>query len=181
MAITIQPLLPEHWPVVRAIYEQGIATGDATFQTSAPEWEEWDRSHLPHSRFIAVENDSDQGAAHSKDVLSKNVPVIGWVALTPVSSRCVYAGVAEISVYVDPNYRGKGVGNALMQAVITDSETHGIWTLQAGIFPENVASIRLHEKVGFRVVGVREKIGKMKGRWRDTVFLEKRSDRVGRE
>lgn len=163
----IQPLLAEHWPSVREIYLQGIATGDATFQTSAPEWEEWDRSHLPHSRMVALET--------GKQAAPEQNRVIGWIALTPVSSRCVYAGVAEISVYIDPDHRGKGVGKALMQAVISDSEVNGIWTLQAGIFPENTASIRLHENVGFRVVGVREKIGKMNGRWRDTVFLEKRS------
>lgn len=160
--MTIQPLLPEHWPTVRKIYEQGIATGDATFQTDAPDWGEWDLSHLSYSRLAALENEE----------------VIGWVALTPVSGRCVYAGVAEISVYVDPRHHGKGIGKTLMQAVIVDSEAHGIWTLQAGIFPENVASIRLHETVGFRVVGVREKIGKMNGRWRDTVFLERRSSHI---
>jgi phosphinothricin acetyltransferase len=104
---------------------------------------------------------------------------MGWVALTPVSGRCVYAGVAEISVYIDPRYRGMGVGTALMQAVISDSEANGIWTLQAGIFPENTASIRLHENVGFRRVGFRERIGKMDGRWRDTIFFEKRSEKAG--
>ncbi|HTR27649.1 MAG TPA: GNAT family N-acetyltransferase [Puia sp.] len=161
--IDIRALLPEHWPAVKTIYEQGIATGDATFQTGAPNWDEWDRSHLDHSRLVALDGNA----------------VAGWVALTPVSSRCVYAGVAEISIYIDPRYRGMGVGTALMQAVIADSEANGIWTLQAGIFPENTASIRLHENVGFRRVGFRERIGKMGDRWRDTIFFEKRSEKTG--
>jgi L-amino acid N-acyltransferase YncA len=161
--IIIGTLQPEHWPAVKSIYEQGIATGDATFQTGAPDWEEWDRSHLGHSRLVALDGNT----------------VAGWVALTPVSGRCVYAGVAEISVYIDPGYRGMGVGTALMKAVIADSEANGIWTLQAGIFPENTASIRLHVNVGFRRVGFRERIGKMSGRWRDTIFFEKRSEKAG--
>lgn len=161
--INVRALLPEHWPAVRTIYEQGVATGDATFQTGAPDWEEWNRSHLGHSRLVALDGNT----------------VAGWVALTPVSGRCVYAGVAEISVYIDPRYRGLGVGTALMQAVIADSEANGIWTLQAGIFPENTASIRLHENVGFRRIGFRERVGKLNDRWRDTIFFEKRSAKVG--
>ena len=152
-----------HWPAVKAIYEAGLATGNASFQTGAPGWEEWDSSHLPHSRLVAVDEDA----------------VAGWAALTPVSGRCVYAGVAEVSIYVDPAWRGRGVGRSLLQALITESEAKGIWTLQAGIFPENTASIRLHEAAGFRQVGVRQKIGKMGDRWRDTVLLEKRSETVG--
>jgi phosphinothricin acetyltransferase len=159
----IQPLLPEHWPAVKAIYEDGLATGNASFQTTTPSWEEWDKSHLAHSRLVALDGQT----------------VVGWAALTPVSGRCVYAGVAEVSVYVANSHRGKGVGKALLEALVTESETNGIWTLQAGIFPENTASIRLHEAVGFRQVGIREKIGKMSDRWRDTVLLEKRSETVG--
>lgn len=156
-------LLPEHWPVVKAIYESGLATGNASFQTSAPSWEEWNSAHLGHSRLVAV----DGGI------------VTGWVALTPVSGRCVYAGVAEVSVYIAPEHSGRGIGTDLLRALITESEQNGIWTLQAGIFPENTASIRLHESAGFRQVGYREKIGKMGERWRDTILLERRSKKVG--
>ncbi len=183
-SIHIRALLPEHWPAVKSIYEQGIATGDATFQTVAPDWDEWDRSHLGHSRLVALDS-ATGGTAQGVPPggAAEGIPpggaVMGWVALTPVSGRCVYAGVAEISVYIDPRYRGMGVGTALMQAVISDSEANGIWTLQAGIFPENTASIRLHENVGFRRVGFRERIGKMDGRWRDTIFFEKRSEKAG--
>jgi L-amino acid N-acyltransferase YncA len=158
----IIPLLPEHWPAVRTIYEQGIATGHATFQTGAPEWEEWDGAHLKHSRLVAI--------------LYKGVA--GWAALTPVSGRCVYAGVAEVSVYIAPLSRGLGIGEGLLQALIAESEKNGLWTLQAGIFPENIASIRIHEKTGFRQVGYREKIGQMNGVWRDTVLLERRSKTI---
>jgi L-amino acid N-acyltransferase YncA len=161
--MTITTLLPTHWPAVRKIYEDGLATGNASFQTAAPSWEEWDKSHLPHSRLVALDGDK----------------VIGWAALTPVSGRCVYAGVAEVSVYVDLTRKGAGIGKALLQQLIADSEKHNIWTLQAGIFPENVASLRLHESAGFRTIGTREKIGKMGGRWRDTVLLEKRSEKIG--
>ena len=163
--MTITALLPDHWPAVKGIYEDGLATGNASFQTSAPSWEEWDKSHLPHSRLVALEGEQ----------------VIGWAALTPVSGRCVYAGVAEVSVYIDPVRQGEGIGKALVQGLITESEKNGIWTLQAGIFPENIASVKLHEKCGFWQVGIRKKIGKMHGIWRDTVLLEKRSETVGSE
>jgi phosphinothricin acetyltransferase len=155
----IIPLLPEHWQAVRTIYEQGIATGHATFQTSAPEWGEWDDAHLKHCRLVAILDNR----------------VAGWAALTPVSGRCVYAGVAEVSVYIAAFSRGLGIGEELLQALIAESEKNGLWTLQAGIFPENIASIRIHEKTGFRQVGYREKIGQMNGIWRDTVLLERRS------
>lgn len=167
----IIPLLPEHWPAVKAIYESGLATGNASFQTSAPPWEEWDAAHLEHSRLAALVP-TDPGNA------PRDSPIVGWAALTPVSGRCVYAGVAEVSVYVHTDSRGQGAGKALLQALITESETKGIWTLQAGIFPENTASLRLHEKCGFRLVGTREKIGQMNGVWRDTVLLERRSKTV---
>jgi L-amino acid N-acyltransferase YncA len=159
----IRPLLPEHWPAVKAIYEAGLATGNASFQTSAPAWEEWDSAHLKHSRLVALDGDT----------------VLGWAALTPVSGRCVYAGVAEVSVYIDPANQGRGFGKALLQALITESENKGLWTLQAGIFPENTASLQLHEKAGFRQVGIREKIGQYNGFWRNTVLLERRSKKVG--
>ncbi|GGF14807.1 MULTISPECIES: GNAT family N-acetyltransferase [Flavobacterium] len=155
----IRKLLDTDWPQVQVIYEKGIKTGNATFQTSAPSWEEWNESHLASCRIVAQSNDQ----------------IIGWAALTPISSRCVYAGVAEVSVYVDPEHSGKGIGLALLNELVHLSEAEGIWTLQAGIFPENIASLRIHEKAGFRILGVREKIGKQNGLWRDTVLLERRS------
>jgi len=159
----IEIMLPEHWPSVKKIYEEGIATGNATFQTTAPEWEEWDAAHVKNSRLVAVENDE----------------VLGWAALTAVSGRCVYAGVGEISVYVAAAARGKGIGKKLLQALIAASEKNNFWTLQAGIFPENEASVKIHEDCGFRIIGKREKIGQMKGLWRDTLLLERRSTIVG--
>jgi phosphinothricin acetyltransferase len=161
----ISVLLPEHWEAVKKIYEEGIATGNATFQTSAPSWEEWDAAHSTRPRLVAVEN---------KEVL-------GWAAITPVSGRCVYAGVGEVSVYVGSAARGKGVGKQLLNALINQSENENFWTLQAGIFPENVASIALHHSLSFRTIGTREKIGKMNGHWRDTVLLERRSNKTGIE
>ncbi|MBJ6144776.1 N-acetyltransferase [Hymenobacter sp. BT559] len=159
MHLQIEPLLPTHWPAVRAIYEQGIATGQATFTTESPSWEEWDRSRL-----VAM---ADAGL------------VVGWAALSPVSSRCVYAGVAEVSIYIAAGDRGRGVGRQLLAALVAESEVHGLWTLQAGIFAENQASVRLHGALGFRVVGRRERIGCLAGIWRDTLLLERRSQRVG--
>ena len=161
--IEIKPLEPLHWNEVRRIYEEGLHTDNATFQTSAPEWDEWDKTHLQTGRLIAIENEK----------------IIGWAALTPVSGRCVYGGVAEISVYVSENARGKGVGKELLKSLIENSEANGFWTLQAGIFPENVASIKIHEATGFRIIGRREKIGQMNGHWRDTILLERRSQTVG--
>ncbi|MCD0465200.1 GNAT family N-acetyltransferase [Flavobacterium sp. ENC] len=155
----IRKLSVEDWQQVKSIYEKGIETGNATFQTSAPSWEDWNLSHLTSCR-IVIENDNR---------------LIGWAALTPVSSRCVYAGVAEVSVYVDPEQSGKGIGLLLLNELVKRSEAEGIWTLQAGIFPENKASIRIHEKAGFRILGIREKIGKQNGIWRDTALLERRS------
>lgn len=159
----ITTLLPAHWPQVKAIYESGIATGNATFETAAPEWEKWNAGHIQSCRFVAAE-----GAT-----------VLGWAALTAVSGRCVYAGVAEVSVYIAGEHRGKGLGDALLLALIGASEDNGFWTLTAGIFPENQASIRLHEKHGFRLIGYRERIGKMGDRWRNTVILERRSKIAG--
>ena len=161
--VEITGLLPEHWDAVREIYLQGIATRSATFQTEAPTWEEWDRGHLPNLRYVLLQ--VGQAA--------------GWAALSPVSGRCVYAGVTEVSLYVHEDFRAKGIGKLLLQRLINDSEQAGIWTLQSGIFPENVVSIALHEKLGFRKVGYREKIGKLDGVWRDTILMERRSQLVG--
>ncbi|MGF6847450.1 L-amino acid N-acyltransferase YncA [Chitinophaga sp. W3I9] len=161
--MTILPMTATHGPQVLAIYEAGISTGNATFQTAAPSWEEWDQSHLKNCRLVATEDNR----------------VLGWAALTPVSSRCVYAGVAEVSVYVAPDAQGKGIGKALLQTLIEQSEENKLWTLQAGIFPENTGSIKIHEACGFRIVGRRERIGKMGDTWRDTLLLERRSKKVG--
>ena len=161
--IRIEPMRPEDWPAVRAIYLEGIATGNATFETSAPEWEKWDAGHLPGTRIVARSGDD----------------VLGWAALSPVSSRCVYAGVAEVSIYIAGRARGHGVGTQLMTRLIADSEAAGLWTLQAGIFPENIASLALHQRSGFRMFGRRERPGQLNGRWRDVVLLERRSATVG--
>lgn len=150
---------PEHWEPVACIYAEGIATGDATFETSVPSWERWEASHLRDHRFVALENGE----------------VVGWAALAPVSDRCVYGGVAENSVYVAAGARGRGIGAALLAALIESAEAAGIWTIQTGIFPENEASLRLHERSGFRIVGRRERLGKHNGVWRDVLLLERRS------
>lgn len=164
MAPSVVKMLPGHWPEVRAVYVEGIASGDATFETEAPEWERWDASHLRACRLVALDDDGR---------------VAGWAALSPVSARKVYAGVAEVSVYVGAAFRGRGLGRLLLSALVQASESEGIWTLQAGIFPENVASVELHKSCGFREVGRRERVGKLRGRWRDTVLLERRSRTVG--
>jgi L-amino acid N-acyltransferase YncA len=161
--IEIVPIRAEYWEAVRAIYLEGIATGNATFAQSAPEWDNWDSGHLKTCRLAARSGDD----------------ILGWAALGPVSGRNVYAGVAEVSVYVAERARACGVGIALLDALILASELNGIWTLQAGIFPENEASIRLHKRAGFRLVGVRERLGQMNGRWRDVVMMERRSSVVG--
>jgi len=160
----LRAMTPADWPAVAEIYREGIATGHATFNTDAPTWEEWDAGHLAHSRLVALDREG----------------VLGWAALIPVSDRCVYAGVAEESVYVAERARGRGVGRALLEGLIAASEGKGVWTLQAGIFPENTASVALHEKLGFRVVGRRERLGRMAGgEWRDVLLLERRSTRIG--
>lgn len=160
----IRELTPKDWTAVRAIYAQGIATGQATLETSPPEWEVWDQSHVANLRYVAV---SDSGE------------VAGWAALTPVSGRCVYAGVAEVSIYIAEAFRGQKIGDLLLKHLIAESECKEYWTLQVSIFPENPASIRLHENNGFRIIGYREKIGKMKGAWRDITLLERRSKTIG--
>jgi phosphinothricin acetyltransferase len=160
---TIETLRESDWLAVREIYREGIATGDATFETDARGWPEWDGTHLRHSRLVARGGGS----------------VGGWAALSAVSRRAVYAGVAEVSVYVAGAHRGQGLGHRLLAALVAESEAHGMWTLQAAIFPENRASLHLHERLGFREVGRRERIGQRDGRWRDTVLLERRSKVVG--
>jgi L-amino acid N-acyltransferase YncA len=161
--LAVEPMAAAHWPAVRAIYEDGIAGGNATFDTEAPEWADWDRDHLAGDhRLVAV----------------RGGRVVGWAALSPVSGRCCYAGVAEVSVYVAAAATGQGVGRALLEELVRRAEAAGIWTLQAGIFPENAASLALHRRCGFRTVGVRERLGRHHGRWRDVVLLERRSRRV---
>jgi L-amino acid N-acyltransferase YncA len=160
--VSVVPLEPEHWRDVARIYADGIATGNATFETEVPTWERWDEAHLAEHRLVAV----DGGR------------VVGWVAVSPVSQRCVYGGVVENSVYVDASARGRGVGRLLLERLAASTEAAGIWTIQTGIFPENEASVRVHERVGFRVVGRRERLGKLHGVWRDVLFLERRSDVV---
>ncbi len=161
---TIAPMAASDAEAVLAVFAEGIASGDATFQTEAPGWAEWDAAHLPTPRLVARD---------AAGVL------LGWCALSPVSRRAVYAGVVEESVYVATAARGQGVGRALLEAMVRESEAAGIWTLQAGIFPENAASIALHEACGFRIVGLRERIGQHFGEWRDVVFMERRSRVAG--
>lgn len=162
--VAIRELRPTDWPEVRAIYEEGIATGHATFELEPPTWEQFDAAKLADARLVAVD---DSGR------------VVGWAVLSPVSSRCVYGGVGEVSVYVAAGARGRGVGSRMLAELVDRSEAGGLWMLQAGIFPENEATLALHRKVGFREVGRRERIGKMDGRWRDTLLLERRSSVVG--
>jgi phosphinothricin acetyltransferase len=158
-AVVVEPMRPEDWPAVRAIYAAGIATGDATFETAPPSWEAWDAAHLADHRLVASCADE----------------VVGWIAASPVSGRCVYRGVVEHSVYVAPHMQGRGVGRRLLEVFIAATEASGIWTIETGIFPENAASLRLHERCGFRRVGVRERLGEYHGRWRDVVLLERRT------
>ena len=168
-SVAVRPMTAEDWPQVRKIYADGIATGHATFEAEPPSWEAFDRAKLPDHRLVAV----DQAGR-----------VVGWAAVVPVSDRCVYAGVVEHSVYVDPQSQGRGIGRRLLEALVDSTERAGIWTIQSGIFPENTASAALHERAGFRVVGTRRAVGQMThgplaGQWRDVVLIERRSDRVG--
>lgn len=165
--MTVVPLTGEHWPEVERIYAAGIATGHATFESEPPSWEQFDAGRLPGQRVVALED----GRA------------VGWAAASAVSDRCVYAGVVEHSVYVDPAAAGRGIGRLLLAALVASTEAAGIWTIQSGIFPENLASLAVHRAAGFREVGVRERIGRMTygplaGQWRDVVFVERRSDRI---
>lgn len=159
---TIRAMRADDWAAVRTIYQEGIATGNATFEADAPSWDAWDKAHLGDCRFVATEEEQ----------------ILGWAALSPVSGRCVYAGVAEVSVYVAAAVRGRGIGRQLLEALVTESERHVLWTLQAGIFPENASSLAIHARCGFRVVGRREKLGQMNGIWRDILLLERRSATV---
>lgn len=161
--IRVVPLTATHWTAVRDIYVQGIETGGATFETEAPDWSDWDRTHAVSCRLIAA----------------RGADVVGWAAVSPVSRRPAYRGVAEVSVYVHAVARGAGIGRRLLEALVTASEEAGYWTLQASVFPENEATIRLHTSAGFRSVGYRERIGMLRGVWRDTVLLERRSVVVG--
>ena len=164
--VLIEPMAAADWPEVRRIYAEGLATGDATFENEVPDWSHWDRSHRPECRLVARD--------------AKTGDVVGWAALTLASSRRVYSGVAWESVYVADAWRGRGVGRALLEALIPASENAGYWTLQAGVLVENVASLSLHEGVGFRQVGIQERIGRDgRGRWRDRVLLERRSSKTG--
>ena len=161
--ITIEPMTPDDWPAVRRIYADGIATGNATFETAAPEWDAWNRSHLPDCRLVARIGDA----------------VVAWAALSPVSARACYAGVAEHSIYVDEAHRGRGIGKTLLAEFVRETEAAGFWTLQSSIFPENDASIAIHLSCGFRVLGRRQRVAMLNGVWRDTVIVERRSGVVG--
>jgi L-amino acid N-acyltransferase YncA len=163
MGYSVGPMGDVDWGRVRSIYLEGIATGNATFETDAPSWEEWDEGHLRTGRLVARDGEE----------------VLGWAALSPVSRRPAYRGVAELTVSVAERWRGRGVGRALLEALIDESERGGIWTLQAAVFPENTASVRLHLRCGFREVGRRERIGRLGGVWRDTLLFERRSKVVG--
>lgn len=163
MNFDVLPMTEKHWDAVRQIYWEGIATGKATFEEAVPDWAEWDARHLPRCRLIAQSGDA----------------VLGWAALSRVSSRQVYKGVAEVSIYIAERARGRGIGAALLTALIAESERNSIWTLQAGIFAENEVSIRLHQRAGFRIVGTRERIACLNGTWRDTVLMERRSAIAG--
>jgi L-amino acid N-acyltransferase YncA len=164
VSVRVEPLAAADWPAVAAIYEQGIAGGDATFETSCPTWPDWSAAHLRDHCLVARD---ERGQ------------VVGWAALAPTSTRAAYAGVAEDSVYVDQAARGRGVGRRLLGALLDGADAAGIWTVETGIFPENQASLLLHARAGFRVVGTRERIGRLHGRWRDVVLLERRSPFVG--
>jgi len=162
VGLVISGMSSQDWPEVLSVYEEGLATRQATFETSAPSWEHWDAAHLPSCRFVA----------RAEGV------ILGWAALSPVSRRPCYLGVAEVSVYVRGSARGRGVGEALLQRLIAESEARGFWTLQGSTFPENAASLRLQARCGFREVGRRQRIAKLDGVWRDTVLTERRSQRV---
>jgi phosphinothricin acetyltransferase len=164
LRITVEKMTPQDWPVVREIYREGLDTGHASFEIAVPDWEKWDAKYLPEFRLVAR---MESGA------------VVGWAGLTRVSERRAYAGVAEVSVYVAAEARGRGAGEMLLRALIDVSERGGIWTLQSGVFPENTASLRLHLKCGFREVGRRERLGKRDGVWRDSLLLERRSTVAG--
>lgn len=159
----IRHMRASDWEQVSQIYAQGIATGIATFEVNVPSYESWNQAHIDQCRLVAEDGKT----------------ILGWAALSPVSSRCVYGGVGEVSVYIAAESRGKGIGKLLMERLIEESEKAGYWTLQSGVFPENKGSIKLHENVGFRYIGKRERVGKIHGVWKDNLLFEKRSDIVG--
>ncbi len=161
--VTIRPMISSDWQAVSRIYTEGIETGFATFETDLPSYDTWNQNHLKSCRLVAERGNK----------------VAGWAALSPVSGRCVYGGVGEVSVYVGKDFRAMGIGKLLMRHLILESEKQGLWTLQAGIFPENTGSIKLHEIVGFRKIGFREKVGKLHGAWKDNLLFERRSKKVG--
>lgn len=161
--ITYRTLQEKDWKEVSEIYKKGIETGNATFEGNIPTWEEWNENHFSACRIVAETNNT----------------VVGWCALLPISSRSVYKGVMEVSIYVLPDYTGQKIGSTLLKTLISESEENNIWTLQSSIFRENIPSLRIHKKFGFRKVGHRERIGKMKGEWRDTIILERRSTKIG--
>ena len=156
--VEIRELSPADWPAVEAIYVEGVATGDATFETETPTWAEFEAGRLPNPRVVAVDGDR----------------VVGWAALAPTSKRECYAGVVEHSVYVEESSRGRGIGRVLLEALVASADAAGIWTIQTSVFPENAASLALHLRVGFRIVGRRERIAQLNGIWRDTLLLERR-------
>lgn len=162
-SLVFKTLEKSDWALVSKIYQEGLDTGHASFETRDPSWEEWDNKHLKHCRIVAELNHN----------------VIGWAALSPISSRYVYRGVAEVSIYVSNEFKGQKTGTKLLEKLIIESESHNIWTLQSGVFPENKASIAIHKNLGFREVGFREKIGKINGVWRNTILLEHRSKIIG--
>jgi len=166
----IASMSPEHWHAVLEIYGEGIATGNATFETQPPDWNQWDSAHRKDCRLIALDESGDATGTGR---------ILGWAALSPVSARHVYGGVAEVSLYVRSSARGRGVGRLLLETLVHDSEANGVWTLQAGVFPENAASIALHKACEFREVGVRRRIGRLGEVWRDVLLLERRSTKVG--
>jgi phosphinothricin acetyltransferase len=155
----IRPMTAPEGTRILEIYKMGINTRNATFETEVPSWDEWDIKHLQHSRFVYMENDR----------------ILGWAALSTVSARPAYKGVAEVSIYIDTDFIAKGIGSKLMDKVITSSEENEIWTLNASVFPENIATIKLHEKFGFRIIGMKEKVARLDGKWRNTILLERRS------
>jgi phosphinothricin acetyltransferase len=159
----IRTMNPEDWKQVARIYAEGIATGFATFEKTVPSYEVWDKAHLSSCRLVAVEHDD----------------ILGWAALSPVSGRCVYGGVAEVSVYVGKDHQGRGIGKKLLSQLVETSEASGFWTLQSGIFPENEGSVRIHHQCGFRKIGYRERIGQLDGIWKDNLIFERRSDKIG--
>jgi len=163
MEVTFRLFNKNDWNIISKIYREGIETENATFELKIPSWSDWNHNHLTNCRIVA-------------ELTNK---IVGWAALSPVSSRCVYGGVAEVSIYISNNHFGKKIGTKLLKKLILESEKNGIWTLQSGIFPENKASIKIHSNLGFRKIGYREKIGKLHGQWRDNILMERRSKIVG--